>query len=225
MFFALWLLLLLCPIALAQEAQNQPLAYQEVVLDNGLKVVSLEDFSCPIVAVQVWYHVGSKNEEPDRQGFAHMFEHMMFRGTDRLNETGHFDNIRKVGGNCNAYTSFDQTVYVNEVPSNQLELVLWLEAERMAFLKIDEKGFHTTVAISESNRAPAGCSNPSSVEQKTPTTKAPRQQNRPPTESLIDPVPKPVLFAQMTFQKNLPSPDLSIQSPSRKSPKRNSATA
>ena len=148
-FFALWLLLLLCPIAHAQEAQNQPLAYQEVVLDNGLKVVSLEDFSCPIVAVQVWYHVGSKNEEPDRQGFAHMFEHMMFRGTDRLNETGHFDNIRKVGGNCNAYTSFDQTVYVNEVPSNQLELVLWLEAERMAFLKIDEKGFHTERKVVE----------------------------------------------------------------------------
>ncbi|MBM3965728.1 MAG: insulinase family protein, partial [Planctomycetes bacterium] len=88
-------------------------------------------------------------EEPDRQGFAHMFEHMMFRGTDRLNETGHFDNIRKVGGNCNAYTSFDQTVYVNEVPSNQLELVLWLEAERMAFLKIDEKGFYTERKVVE----------------------------------------------------------------------------
>jgi len=129
--------------------QERPFEYQEVVLDNGLRVVSLEDFTCPIVAVQVWYHVGSKNEEPDRQGFAHMFEHMMFRGTDRLSETGHFDNIRKVGGNCNAYTSFDQTVYVNEVPSNQLELVLWLEAERMAFLKIDEKGFYTERKVVE----------------------------------------------------------------------------
>ena len=129
--------------------QERPFEYQEVVLDNGLKVISLEDFTCPIVAVQVWYHVGSKNEEPDRQGFAHMFEHMMFRGTDRLNETGHFDNIRKVGGNCNAYTSFDQTVYVNEVPSNQLEMVLWLEAERMAFLKIDEKGFYTERKVVE----------------------------------------------------------------------------
>ena len=124
-------------------------AYQEIVLENGLKVVSLEDFSCPIVAVQVWYHVGSKNEEPDRQGFAHMFEHMMFRGTDRLNETGHFDNIRKVGGECNAYTAFDQTVYVNQVPSNQLELVLWLEAERMGFLKIDDKGFYTERKVVE----------------------------------------------------------------------------
>ena len=133
----------------ALQAEEKPFAYKEIVLDNGLRVISLEDFSCPIVAVQVWYHVGSKNEELDRQGFAHMFEHMMFRGTDRLNETGHFDNIRKVGGNCNAYTSFDQTVYVNEVPSNQLELVLWLEAERMAFLKIDEKGFYTERKVVE----------------------------------------------------------------------------
>ncbi|MFN9605300.1 MAG: M16 family metallopeptidase, partial [Planctomycetota bacterium] len=97
--FVLCLLFVFFPSARAQE---KPFDYRETVLDNGLKIISLEDFSCPIVAVQVWYHVGSKNEEPDRQGFAHMFEHMMFRGTDRLNETGHFDNIRKVGGNCNA---------------------------------------------------------------------------------------------------------------------------
>jgi zinc protease len=146
MILLLVTILLVVPWA---QAEERPFDYREMVLDNGLKVVSLEDFSCPIVAVQVWYHVGSKNEEPDRQGFAHMFEHMMFRGTDRLNETGHFDNIRKVGGNCNAYTSFDQTVYVNEVPSNQLELVLWLEAERMAFLKIDEKGFYTERKVVE----------------------------------------------------------------------------
>jgi len=140
---------LLILVARSVHAEERLYDYRETVLDNGLKVLSLEDFSCPIVAVQVWYHVGSKNEEPDRQGFAHMFEHMMFRGTDRLNETGHFDNIRKVGGSCNAYTSFDQTVYVNEVPSNQLELVLWLEAERMAFLKIDEKGFYTERKVVE----------------------------------------------------------------------------
>jgi len=146
---AILVLILVAMQCLSLCGQEQPFEYQEVVLDNGLRVVSLEDFTCPIVAVQVWYHVGSKNEEPDRQGFAHMFEHMMFRGTDRLNETGHFDNIRKVGGNCNAYTSFDQTVYVNEVPSNQLELVLWLEAERMAFLKIDEKGFYTERKVVE----------------------------------------------------------------------------
>ncbi len=114
-----------------------------------MKVISLEDFSCPIVAVQVWYHVGSKNEEPGRQGFAHMFEHMMFRGTDRLNETAHFDNIRRVGGDCNAHTAFDETVYEQEVPSNQLEMVLWLESERMAFLRIDKKGFETERKVVE----------------------------------------------------------------------------
>lgn len=123
--------------------------FRQIELDNGLKVITLEDFSCPIVAVQVWYHVGAKNEDPKRQGFAHMFEHMMFRGTDRLNETDHFDFIRRVGGDTNAYTSFDQTVYVQEVPSNQLEMVLWLEAERMAFLKIDEKGFRTERKVVE----------------------------------------------------------------------------
>ncbi|MFH1418186.1 MAG: pitrilysin family protein [Planctomycetota bacterium] len=117
--------------------------FEQIELDNGLKVVTLEDSSCPIVAVQVWYHVGSKDEDPGRQGFAHMFEHMMFRGTDRLDETGHFENIRRVGGSNNAYTAFDQTVYVQELPSNQLELVFWLEAERMAFLRVDQEGFVT----------------------------------------------------------------------------------
>lgn len=130
-------------------AADRRYAFEQLELDNGLKVITLEDHSCPIVAVQVWYHVGSKNEEPGRQGFAHMFEHMMFRGTDRLSETGHFDHIRRVGGDCNAYTAFDQTVYVQTVPSNQLELVLWLESERMAFLNIDKKGFETERKVVE----------------------------------------------------------------------------
>jgi zinc protease len=140
------IVLLLAPALIASERRY---AFEQIVLDNGLKVITLEDHSCPIVAVQVWYHVGSKNEEPGRQGFAHMFEHMMFRGTDRLSETGHFDNIRRVGGDCNAYTAFDQTVYVQTVPSNQLELVLWLESERMAFLNIDKKGFETERKVVE----------------------------------------------------------------------------
>jgi zinc protease len=133
----------------ASVAGERRYPFAELELGNGMKVITLEDFSCPIVAVQVWYHVGAKNEDEGRQGFAHMFEHMMFRGTDRLSETGHFDNIRRVGGNCNAYTAFDQTVYVQELPSNQLELVLWLESERMAFLKIDKKGFETERKVVE----------------------------------------------------------------------------
>ena len=128
------------------------LDYRESVLQNGLRVITLEDFSCPIVAVDLWYHVGSKDENPERQGFAHMFEHMMFRGTDKLGPTDHFDYIRQVGGDCNGYTSFDQTVYIETVPANQLELALWLEAERMSFLKIDQAAFETERQVVEEER-------------------------------------------------------------------------
>jgi len=137
------------------ETSNQPNAdkklfdYQKITLDNGLEVITLEDFSCPVVAVQVWYHVGSKDEKPDRQGYAHMFEHMMFKGTDRISEKDHFNLLRKVGGTCNAYTSFDQTVYYETLPADQIELALWLEAERMSFLKIDQYAFDTERKVVE----------------------------------------------------------------------------
>ncbi len=126
--------------------------FQRKVLSNGMTVLSLEDHSCPIVAVQVWYHVGSKNENPQRQGFAHLFEHMMFRGTDRLGPQDHFKFIRGTGGYVNGFTSFDNTTYVNTAPSNQLELVLWLEAERLAFLRVDEEGFYTERGVVEEER-------------------------------------------------------------------------
>jgi zinc protease len=126
--------------------------YRDATFDNGLRVITLEDFSAPIVSVQLWYHVGSKDENPERQGFAHMFEHMMFRGTDRLGPTDHFDYIRQTGGMTNAYTSFDQTVYHQIVPANQLEMVLWLEAERMSFLKIDQTAFDTERKVVEEER-------------------------------------------------------------------------
>lgn len=126
--------------------------YKEITLDNGLRVITLEDFSCPVVNVQLWYHVGSKDEDEKRQGFAHMFEHMMFRGTGRLGPTDHFDFIRKTGGTCNAYTSFDQTVYHETLPSSQLELALWLEAERMSGLKIDQTSFDTERKVVEEER-------------------------------------------------------------------------
>ena len=89
---------------------------------------------------------------PTAQGFAHMFEHMMFRGSDRLGPTDHFDLIRRTGGTCNAYTSFDQTVYHETLPANQLELALWLESERMACLKIDQKSFDTERQVVEEER-------------------------------------------------------------------------
>jgi len=123
--------------------------YEQIVLGNGLKVVTLEDFSTPIVAAQVWYHVGSKDEDASRQGFAHMFEHMMFKGTDRVGDSDHFKFIQRVGGTDNAYTSFDATVYVQTLPANQLDLALWLEAERMSFLRIDQSTFDTERKVVE----------------------------------------------------------------------------
>lgn len=134
------------------EAAEVQFDYRHIELDNGLDVITLEDFSCPIVAVQLWYHVGSKNERPDRQGFAHMFEHMMFRGTDKLGPTDHFAFIRRVGGTTNGYTGFDRTVYLETLPAEQLELVLWLEAERMTFLKIDQEAFDTERKVVEEER-------------------------------------------------------------------------
>jgi zinc protease len=144
-FFAL----LLLPGILTASDSGKLFDYQKTVLDNGLTVITLEDFSCPIVAVQVWYGVGSKNEDPNRQGFAHMFEHMMFRGTDKLGPEEHFSIIRSVGGSVNGYTSFDRTVYLETLPSEQIDVALWLEAERMAFLKITQADFDTERKVVE----------------------------------------------------------------------------
>ncbi|HEX5137914.1 MAG TPA: pitrilysin family protein [Planctomycetota bacterium] len=144
------LCLLLLPVALLADERRYD--FREKVLPNGLRVVTLEDFSSPIVAVQVWYHVGSKNERADRQGFAHMFEHMMFRGTERVGPKD-FDRLTtRAGGTNNAFTSFDNTTYVNELPSNQLDLILWLEVERMLFLKVDALGFFTERKVVEEER-------------------------------------------------------------------------
>jgi predicted Zn-dependent peptidase len=124
-----------------QSAAPQRWDYTDTTLDDGLRVIVMEDHSAPLAAVQVWYHVGSKDESPERQGFAHMFEHMMFRGTERIGPEDHFKYLRRYGGNVNGYTFFDQTVYVEEIPSNQVDLAFWLEAERMANLKINEEYF------------------------------------------------------------------------------------
>ena len=121
----------------------------ELTLTNGLRILTLEDHHCPIVAVQVWYHVGSVNEPANRRGFAHLFEHMMFRGTDHLGPTDHADLIKSVGGDCNAFTSFDETCYHQTLPAQQLELALWLESERMAFLTVDGVGFATERKVVE----------------------------------------------------------------------------
>jgi zinc protease len=110
-------------------------------LDNGLQVVLAQDSSRPVVNVQVWYRVGSKDERKGRTGFAHLFEHMMFRGSANVGPEEHMRYVREAGGTVNAYTNFDRTVYWQTVPSNHLERVLWLEADRMASLVVNEENF------------------------------------------------------------------------------------
>ncbi len=112
-------------------------------LDNGLRVIYAPLHQAPVVHVRVLYHVGSRDERPDRQGFAHMFEHMMFRGSAHVKPEEHMKLIGIVGGRSNAFTSFDTTQYVNTVPANQLELALYLEADRMASFKVDDTIFRT----------------------------------------------------------------------------------
>ncbi len=116
------------------ETQNLPeVKYEKYVLPNGLQVILHEDHTVPIVSVNVWYHVGSKNEKVRRTGFAHLFEHMMFQGSEH--QPGEFfAPLEKVGGSANGSTNEDRTNYWENVPSNYLELALWLEADRMGFL-------------------------------------------------------------------------------------------
>ena len=102
-------------------------------LDNGLDVIVHEDRDCPIVAVNVWYHVGSKNEQPGRTGFAHLFEHLMFEGSQHYDQ-GFFRPLQEAGGVLNGSTNADRTNYWEVVPSGALELALWMESDRMGYL-------------------------------------------------------------------------------------------
>ncbi len=117
------------------------LAYQRFTLPNGLTVILHLDRSTPIVHVQTWFHVGSKNERAGRTGFAHLFEHMMFKGSKNVEPEQHTSIVSSVGGRANAYTNEDATVYWNTVPSQYLPLVLWMEADRLGSLRIDEQTF------------------------------------------------------------------------------------
>ena len=103
-------------------------------LDNGLKVVLSPDRSVPVVATSLWYGVGSRNEPRGKTGFAHLFEHMMFQGSAHVPKNKHFEHIERVGGTLNATTWFDRTNYFETVPSNALELPLWLESDRMGWM-------------------------------------------------------------------------------------------
>jgi zinc protease len=129
----------LMPVAAA--VRPPKLQYEMATLGNGLRVILSEDHSTPIVHVSVWYHVGSKNERPGRTGFAHFFEHMMFKGSKNVEPESHTSIVASVGGRSNAYTTEDETVFWQTLPAQYLPLVLWMEADRMATLRVDDEAF------------------------------------------------------------------------------------
>ena len=147
-------LAVLLPIEPIARAATRPtrLDYTMTTLPNGMKVVFLEDHSTPIVHTEIWYHVGSKNEKPGRTGFAHLFEHMMFKGSKNVEPEGHPSWISSIGGQSNAYTTEDATVFWETTPAQYLPLVLWLEADRLASLRIDEDVFRTEREVVKEER-------------------------------------------------------------------------
>jgi zinc protease len=148
---ALVVLLAVDPSAAAATRPTR-LDYTMTTLPNGMQVVLLEDHSTPIVHTEVWYHVGSKNERPGRTGFAHLFEHMMFKGSKNVEPEGHPSWISSIGGQSNAYTTEDATVFWETVPAQYLPLVLWLEADRLATLRIEEDVFKTEREVVKEER-------------------------------------------------------------------------
>lgn len=137
--------LLIIPACKGTQAPEQKLEidYEKYTLDNGLEVILHEDKSDPIVAVAVQYHVGSNREEVGKTGFAHLFEHMMFQESEHVGQDQFFQKIQNAGGTLNGGTSSDGTIYFEVVPKNALEMVLWLESDRLGFLrsKITQEAF------------------------------------------------------------------------------------
>ena len=124
-------------------AKSQTIQFEKYTLPNGLKIILHEDHSAPVVAVTTLYHVGSKNEDTARTGFAHFFEHLLFEGSENI-KRGEFDKyVTNAGGALNANTSQDRTFYYELLPSNQVDLGLWLESERMMHAKIEQIGVNT----------------------------------------------------------------------------------
>src|SRR6188474_191003 len=126
-----------------RKSSLKPLSFVEYDLPNGLHVILHENKAAPVVATYLVYHVGSKDERPDRTGFAHFFEHLMFEGSDNIPRKTIDKYISGAGGNLNASTSFDRTDYFFNLPSNQLKLALWIESDRMLQAVIDETGVET----------------------------------------------------------------------------------
>jgi zinc protease len=133
--------------------QLPDLVLEEYVLDNGLRVVLNPDPAIPVVSLAVYYNVGSRNERADRTGFAHLFEHMMFQGSENVPKAGHFQHIMKAGGTMNGTTSSERTNYYETLPADQLPLGLWLESDRMRSLAVTQENLdNQREAVKEEKR-------------------------------------------------------------------------
>ena len=136
-------LMLVCALAVvsaqAQGARNVRVDFKETTLKNGLRVITVEDHSAPVVAISITYNVGSRNERKGRTGFAHLFEHMMFKGSENIGSGEHFLLVFNNGGTMNGTTNEDRTNYFEALPANQLDLALFLEADRMKSLAITKE--------------------------------------------------------------------------------------
>ncbi len=123
-------------------------------LENGLTLVLAPDASVPVVAVNLWYGVGSKHERPGRTGFAHLFEHMMFQGSANVAKSEHFERVERAGGSVNATTWFDRTNYFETLPAHEIELALWLESDRMGFFleALDQATLDNQIQVVQNER-------------------------------------------------------------------------
>jgi zinc protease len=148
------------PPAVAAELTIAPIQYHQRTLPNGLQVISVEDHASPNVAVQMWYHVGSKDDPQGRSGFAHLFEHLMFKSTRHMHAEQMDRLTEDVGGANNASTGDDVTNYFEVVPSNYLQTLLWAEAERLSNLNVDEKNFKSERAVVEEEYRQSVLANP-----------------------------------------------------------------
>lgn len=140
-------LLTLCAGILSVYGQSEKIKFVEYDLPNGLHVILHHDDRTPNVMVSLMYHVGAKNEDPSRTGFAHFFEHLMFEGSAHIDRGDYFKIVQAAGGSLNANTSQDRTFYFENMPSNELELALWMESERMLHAKIDTIGVNTQKGV------------------------------------------------------------------------------
>lgn len=137
----------------AAEVLGIEMKVRHFTLGNGLRVYVLEDHSTPMFSMHIAYHVGSRDEQPGRSGFAHLFEHMMFKGSENVPEGGHFKHIQGAGGTLNAFTTADVTQYFQTVPSHYLDMVLWLEADRLRSLAVTDETFENQRAAVQEEKA------------------------------------------------------------------------